>query len=240
MPRPAMWVGAALTLAVGFVGPSGPAAAGDENGRIMVRILSAVDIPEADETVLVNGTKVVGAKSDISVDSGPAAAFNYFLTRNLALELFCCLSHHEIEGAGTISSLRKVADTWIFTPALTLQYHFDGLGALKPYVGAGVQYFHFFDIDTGENVLGATSIEIDDSVGLVLQAGLNLSVGRGLFLNAEVRRVWTETTTTWRNASLLGGTDVTGDSELESWVVSAGMGYRFNFSDLFGDHVASQ
>ena len=67
----------------------------------------------------------------------PALTLSYFLSPNLAVELFCCFAKHEIDGKGTIANLGEIADTWIFPPALTLQYHFTSLGRLEPYVGAG-------------------------------------------------------------------------------------------------------
>jgi len=36
---------------------------------------------------------------------------------------------------------------------------------------------------------------------------------------------------TWRNNAALGGIDVTGDADVDPWIFSAGLGYRFN---LFG------
>ena len=69
---------------------------------------------------------------------------NYFLTQNWAVELFCCFSKLNIHDKGSFSGLGELADTWVFPPVVTPQYHFDGMGAFKPYVGAGVQYIHYF------------------------------------------------------------------------------------------------
>ena len=54
---------------------------------------------------------------------------------------------------------------------MTLQYHFDDMGGFKPYVGAGVQYIHFFD----ENSNLGGSLDIDDAFGFALQAGVDVS-----------------------------------------------------------------
>ena len=125
---------------------------------------------------------------------------------------------------------------WIkkFPPALTLQYHVNGMGAFKPYVGVGLQYINFFDTGAGDNLLGAQKVSIDDAVGFTLQAGLDLSLGNGWYLNADVKKTWLDTTVTWRNNAALGGLNVVGDADLDPWIFSGGLGYRFN---LFGPRM---
>jgi outer membrane protein len=148
--------------------------------------------------------------------------------------LFCCFSEHEVDGKGAIANLGEIADTWIFPPALTLQYHFTSLGRFEPYVGAGVQYIDFFDTGTGINRLGATSVSIDDAWGFTLQAGFDISLGNGWSLNADVNKTWLDTTITWHNNAALGGVNVVGDADLDPWIFSAGLGYRFDLGSIFG------
>jgi len=40
--------------------------------------------------------------------------------------------------ANTILGAGEIAETWIFPPTLTLQYHFTGMGNIKPSFDAGV------------------------------------------------------------------------------------------------------
>jgi outer membrane protein len=108
------------------------------------------------------------------------------------------------------------------------------LGALQPYVGVGLQYINFFDTGTGDNLLGAQKVSIDDAVGFTLQAGLDISLGNGWYLNADVKKTWLDTKVTWHNNAALGGLDVVGDADLDPWIFSGGLGYRFN---LFGPRV---
>lgn len=225
---------AAVGLAAGMIGAALPAAAGSEDGNFQIRVLGTVVDPDTDATVRAGGAVIPGADADVSTEVIPALTLGYFLNKNLAIELFCCFAKHEIDGEGTISNLREIADTWIFPPALTLQYHFTGMGAWQPYVGAGVQYINFFDTGTGDNVLGATSVDIDDAWGFTLQAGLDISLGNGWSLNADVKKTWLDTTITWHNNAALGGLDVVGDADLDPWIFSAGLGYRFNLGDIFG------
>ena len=95
-------------------------------------------------------------------------------------------------------------------------------------MGAGVQYIHFFN---ESSKLGpGTSFALDDGFGFTLQGGLDIAVGDGWYLNADVKKTWLGMD------HRSGGTGITADVDLDPLVVSAGFGYRFNLSDLLGGH----
>lgn len=215
------------------------ALAGSESGNVMVRVLGTVVAPDTDAEVSVNGAVLPGANADVSTEVIPALTLSYFFNKNVAIELFCCFAKHDVEGKGTLNALGDIADTWIFPPALTLQYHFDGMGSFKPYVGAGIQYIYFFDEGTGQNAVGATSVDIDDALGFTLQAGVDVAIGGGWYLNADVKKTWLNTDVTWHNAAAVGGADIRGDVDLDPWIFSAGLGYRFNLEDIFGSRESA-
>lgn len=211
-----------------------PAQAGDDNGNFMVRVLGSVVAPDTDvSSVAINGVAIPGADADVSTQVIPALTLSYFLDKNWALELFCCFTKHNVDGKGSLAPLGEIADSWIFPPVVTLQYHFDHMGGFKPYVGAGVEYMHFFSEGTGANLLNAASVDIDDAWGLALQAGVDVSLGNGWYLNADVKKVWLNTDVTWNN---IGGTgaNIVADVDIDPWIISAGVGYRFNLEDVFG------
>jgi outer membrane protein len=228
MKRTAGGALAALGLGLGLIGWALPAAAGSDDGNFQVRVLGTVVDPDTDATVRAGGITIPGANAEASTEVIPALTLSYFLSPNLAVELFCCFAKHEIDGKGTIANLGEIADTWIFPPALTLQYHFTSLGRLEPYVGAGVQYINFFDTGKGDNLLGATKVDIDPAWGLTLQAGVDISIGNGWSLNADVKKTFLDTEISWN------GTGVRADADLDPWIFSAGLGYRFNLGSIFG------
>lgn len=228
MNRFAIGALALLALAAVVGGTSRAATAGDEHGNFMIRGLVTGVLPDTDAAVFSGAARIPGANAEVSDEVIPATTLTYFFNDNLAVELFCCFAKHEVDGTGAIAGLGDIADTWIFPPALTAQYHFNTDGKFKPYVGAGLQYIVFFNEDTGSNALGATSVDIDDAVGFTLQAGLDISMGNGWSLNADVKKTWLDTEVHWN------GTGVRADVDLDPWIVSAGFGYRFNLSDIFG------
>ncbi len=226
-------LGLACAMIVSVSSAAMPANAGD----FMVRVLGTgvITKDEVNSLTTSGGTdlKSAGFGAEISDEFIPAATISYFFTKNVAVELFCCFATHTADLRGGLTG--EIADFWIFPPALTLQYHFTGLGNAKPYVGIGAQYIHFFDEKTGANTLGSSSVSIDDAFGFTLQAGLDLSIGRGWYLNIDAKKTWLNTEAHWRNATSggLGGQDVRADLDIDPLIVSAGIGYKFNLGDLF-------
>jgi outer membrane protein len=92
-----------------------------------------------------------------------------------------------------------------------------------------VQYIHFFD--GGQSDLGQ-KIKLDDAWGFALQGGVDVELGKGWYLNADVKKVWLDTDASW------GSTGYTAKVTVDPLIVSAGLGYRFNLSDLLGGRPA--
>ena len=216
-------MGAATALAL--VAAAGPAHAGSEAGNFMVRVQGTVVDPDSSATVKAGGSVIPGADAEVSTEVIPTLTLSYFLNKNIAVELFCCFAKLEAEGKGAINGA-DLGDFWVFPPALTLQYHFDNFGAFKPYVGAGVQYIHFFS-EGNSSLVGNPKIDLDDAFGFTLQAGIDVSIGSGWYLNADVKKTFIDTDASW------GATGITADVDIDPWIFSLGVGYRFNLEDVF-------
>ncbi len=217
-----------------------PAAAGNYQGDFLVRLQGTVVAPDASATVFAPGGALCWCvDADISTEFIPTFTLTYFLNKNIAAELFCCFAKFDVEGKGTAIAGNDLGDTWVFPPIVTLQYHFDSMGGFKPYVGAGVQYMAFFSEgkSASTSALGTTSMDLDNAFGFALQAGFDMEVGQGWYLNADVKKVWLDTEATWKNAA--GATVARADVDVDPWIFSVGLGYRFNLSDLFGSREAA-
>lgn len=99
-----------------------------------------------------------------------------------------------------------------------MQYHFSDLGIWKPYLGAGINYTHFFNEDAGSSV---TSAEYDDSVGLALQAGVDYAIDDHWQLNLDVKKIWINTDVAFSNGTIAA------DVDINPLLVGMGVGYRF-------------
>jgi outer membrane protein len=220
---------AAAALAAGMaLATVSTAFAGGKDGNFMVRIQGTVIDPDASAKVYDGGARMGGADAEVSTEVLPTMTLTYFFNKNLAVELLCCFAKLEAEGKGYIDGF-DLGDFWIFPPALTLQYHFDNFNGFKPYVGAGIQYIHFFS--EGRSDLGGR-IELDDAFGFTLQAGVDVELGDGWYLNADVKKTWIDTDASWK------GTDFTAKVDVDPWIYSVGIGYRFNLEDIFGGRSA--
>jgi outer membrane protein len=217
-----------MLLLLVSVSLAAPAHAGDYSGDTLLRIQGAVVVPDSGASVSASGTHIPGADAKVSTEAIPTLTITHFFTKNIAAELFCCFAKLNAEGKGAIRNT-DLGDFWAFPPILTLQYHFDPIAGFKPYVGAGVQYIHYFDGSRSD--LGG-KIDLDDSWGFALQGGVDMEIGHGWYLNADIKKVWLDTDANWKNTGVAAKVDV------DPLIISAGIGYRFNLADLLGGSPA--
>ncbi|MEQ1718431.1 MAG: OmpW family outer membrane protein [Hyphomicrobium sp.] len=226
-----MWKLGKTTLAVaalGVMAAVAPASAGNYSGDMLVRLQGTVVAPDSSATVFAPGGALVpGADAEISTEVIPTLTLTYFFSKNIAAELFCCFAKFDVEGKGALNGA-DLGDTWVFPPIVTLQYHFDSMNGFKPYVGAGIEYMAFFSEGNSTTLNAVTNI--DNAWGFALQAGFDLEIGNGMYLNADVKKVFLDTEADW-------GTGHRADVNIDPWIFSLGVGYRFNLSDIFGSRA---
>lgn len=156
---------------------------------------------------------------DLSINSKaiPDVDISYFFTPNWATELVLTVPQKQDIRAGgsNIGSLKHLP------PTLTGQYHFTGLGAFKPYLGAGVNYTRFSSVNFNPAVAAALQPSIDkSSVGLALQAGVDYAIGRNLVLNFDVKKLQIRT-------DVMSAGNRIGTLKVDPWLVGVGLGWRF-------------
>ncbi|WP_019593041.1 OmpW family protein [Thioalkalivibrio sp. ALM2T] len=166
--------------------------------------------PKSDNGDLMNGTHSV----DVGSSTRPSGNITYMMTDNLGLELLVAIPFkHDLSLSGA-----DIGSTRHLPPTLSLQYHFNTGTGVRPYVGAGINYTYFFDEDTSD-VLDA-DIDLDDSWGAAVQAGIDFAVDENWFVNAEVRWIDIDTDVS------LGG-DHLGTVNIDPWTFGMNVGYRF-------------
>lgn len=89
-----------------------------------------------------------------------------------------------------------------------------------------MNYTIFFEESTDADVegLGLTKLDLDDSIGPAAQIGADYEFGNGWLVNADVRYIDIDTEAT---LSGTGGEELETDVDIDPWVVSVGIGYRF-------------
>ena len=202
-------IAAAVLATLSLTGVAmGSAVAQESPWLVRVR---AVHLDTADKSDPVGG---VGASDRLTVSDKTIPEFDvsYFFTPNLAAELVLTYPQkHDVylDGAniGTFKHL---------PPSLLLQYHFTPDAPLKPYVGAGINYTTLSKVRL---LNGQASLE-HDSVGLVLQAGLDYAIDRQWSLNFDVKKAQI------RSDVMIGGAKAS-RVKVDPLMIGVGVGYRF-------------
>lgn len=204
---------AALALAVpGLAGAQSAPAKGDLIVTARVTSVSS----KADNAITTSAGAATGLNVDVGADVMPTLGFTYFLTDKLAVEAILGATQHEIRAQGGATDV-AVHKTWVLPPVVTLQYRPISSGAFSPYVGAGVNAMVFF---SGKDKNGF-KVDLDNALGLALQAGADVGINEQWTLNADVKKVFVKT-----DAKINGGA-LKSKVELDPWVVSVGLGRKF-------------
>lgn len=178
-----------------------PAAAQAENWMMRVRAIHIA--PDVDTSPTLAGL-------DVSNEWTPEIDFTYFVTPNIGMELILATQRHEVTLNG--ASLGKLNH---LPPTLMLQYHFQPTPSIKPYVGAGVNYTRFYNVDL-------PGLTVDkNSFGGALQMGVDIAVTKNGYVNLDVKKIWIGTT-----VKTAAGAKVT-DLDIDPVVWGIGYGFRF-------------
>lgn len=201
-----------------------------EAGDILVRgRVIAVDPREDSGTVKSSAVgPIAGSGAGLDSSIVPEVDFTYMITPAWGVELILASSSHDAKGTGSLAGVGKLFDARTLPPTLTLQYHFNSNGTVRPYIGAGLNYTLFFNEDATSTFKGVgggkANVELDDSWGLAANAGLDIAINKDWFVNADVKYIDMDTTATIRTNSL-GRLKV--DVDIDPWVYGIGIGRRF-------------
>ncbi|HVY03714.1 MAG TPA: OmpW family outer membrane protein [Caulobacterales bacterium] len=185
-----------------------PAFAGVEPGDFMVRGRLLGVVP--DESAATS----IGGSVDISSQAVPEVDFTYFVTKHVGIEVIAAVTPHDVRHTPTNTDLGEV---WLLPPTVTAQYHFNPDGKVKPYIGAGVNYTHFYNAKPG----ALSSVEYKDTWGWALQAGVDYQISDRWYLNADVKKIKIQPDVRFNNGA------VTAAVKIDPWVIGLGVGYKF-------------
>lgn len=135
--------------------------------------------PRSGNGALAGGTLPL----DIGSDVRPTFTGEYFVADGLGIEVLAALPfEHDIDvvGVGNVGSTRQLP------PTISLQYHFNHGGKVSPLIGVGLNYTTFFEERT-TGALAGTKLELDDSWGAALHAGVDFKVGARDAIRVDAR-----------------------------------------------------
>lgn len=203
-----------VCLAVLALGLAAPLAAQSGNGPWMVRI-RALSLTPADQSDAIPSLNVPADAITVSSKVFPEIDIVRFFGPHFAAELVLTYpQEHDVELSGT-----KIGTFKHLPPTLLAQYHLLPEGRVRPYVGAGVNLTLISDVDLNVPGVGALDLE-DSSVGWAVQAGADVALQEGFFLNADVKKVAI-------GSDVLAGSSAVSAVKVDPWLISVGLGLRF-------------
>ena len=214
----------AIALAALGVGLAASPAYALEKGDMMVRFGPATVMPNDD-----SGEVEPLANTGVEVEDGTSVAitFTYMFRDNLGFTVLGALPfEHDIKGEKDLDGV-DIATIEHLPPTFVAEYHFQPAAEVRPYVGAGINYTTFMDESADselEALVGDTDIDLDDSVGLAVMAGVDVDLNENWFFNASLWYIDIETDAKLETA---GAGDLEVNVDIDPWVVMVGVGTQF-------------
>ena len=125
----------------------------------------------------------------------------------------------EIDAAGALNGVGRLANVDYGPAALTLQYHPFRGERFDPYIGAGFAYM--LVTNTQDGVF--QNVEVENDIGAALQAGVNISMNDRYGVYVDVKKAFLTTQAT----GTFNGFDAVADVVMDPLVVSAGATLSF-------------
>lgn len=161
----------------------------------------------------------IGGDVDIDNSIVPELDITYFFQDQWAVELILGVTPHDVAAVGTAAGDIDLGDVTLLPPTLTVQYHFNPEGTVRPYAGAGINYTHFFD-ESLPSGSALSTIDYDASLGLAVQAGIDFDMGNDWFFNVDAKYIDINTDVTIDGA-------ITADVDIDPVIIGLGFGRRF-------------
>jgi outer membrane protein len=168
-----------------------------------------------------------GDAADIEFDGtiGYGLAANIFWGDRISTEF-------AISRVDTESTVRRRAvgnagaDLEMMPITAVLQFHFIPNGVIDPYIGAGAAYVLFDDVEDPDDLddLDFERIELDDDVGLALNAGVGIRLTPRLGITLDAKYVPLESSA---RAVFVTGPDTETTVDINPVIFSAGLTLRF-------------
>jgi outer membrane protein len=178
----------------------------------------------------ISAPALPGSKVDVDSSTRPVIMVTYGYTDNLSVQAGFGLPYkHELSGAGAISGTGNLGTFKALLPTVFGQYHFfEPKSMVRPYVGLGLTYAHFFDA-TGSGELTAmtnigsptpTTFKIDNKLALSGQIGVAVSFSDRWFADLNFTKTKLKTEMNFSSGQHQG-------LRLDPTTIGFGIGYKF-------------
>jgi outer membrane protein len=165
-------------------------------------------------------TGIGGKVKRISSSVVPELDVTYYFNNNIAMELILAVTPHKPKATNTILGTINLGKVTLLPPTLSLQYHFRDCERVRPYLGVGLNYTHFFNIKTGPV---ASKISYKNSIGPAFQVGTNIALNDNWVVNFDVKKVLIRT----QVAVIAGANVLKTKVRIDPMICGIGFGYCF-------------
>lgn len=204
-------------------------AAAQSAGQWTVMVGLSKSTPKVDSRD-ISAPTLPGSKVDVGSDTQPAIAATYGYTDNLSVQAGLGWPYkHELSGAGAIAGAGKLGSFKALLPTVFGQYRFfEPKAMVRPYVGLGLTYAHFFDATGSSQLTSVTNIgsttptafKVDDKFALSGQIGLAVSFSDRWFADLSFTKTKLKTEVKFSSGQHQ-------DIRLDPVTVGLGIGYKF-------------
>ena len=184
------------------------AAALAEQGDWLVRVGASVVDPKSDNLTLGPGTTL-----RIDEDTRPTFDVTYMLRDQIGIELLASTVWDHGLFVKTATGTTALGRVQHLPPTLSLQYHLNPDGRIRPYLGIGLNYTLIFNERP-------SALSVGNSVGPAAQVGLDFDVTRNWFVNLSARYIDIDADAHLGAANL-------GTVSVDPYVYGLHVGYRF-------------
>lgn len=194
------------TLITAIIAATAGHAMAYEAGDIVLRAGIANVSPDVSDNV-------AGGALQLDVDSSTQLGLTgtYFINPAFGVQLLAATPFkHDITAAGA-----DLGSTKQLPPTVTLQWYPNIGSTVHPYIGAGINYTVFFEDD-----IPGADLSLSNSVGLALEAGVDIDITDKIVLNAAVWKIDLNTDVSVNGAQL-------GELEIDPLAFMVGIGYKF-------------
>ncbi len=148
-----------------------------QQGAWLVRAGASVVDPKSNSLALGPGTML---QFDDALR--PSFEVTYMFRDNWGIELLASTfwTHDLLVRSPTGTT--RLGEVKHLPPTVSLKYHFNPEGRIRPYVGLGLNYTYMFDEEP-------EALRFDNSVGPAAQLGLDIGINEQWFLNVSARYI---------------------------------------------------
>lgn len=205
-----------------------------ESGDWVLRAgYASVNPNDSSSDLKFDGTAVADTGVSVNNNAQLGITASYMLAPHWGVEVLASTPfQHDIElkglGGAGIPDGTKLGSAKQLPPTISVQYYFaDANSQWQPYAGVGVNYTIFFDekvSGTANDALGAHNLNLDDSVGLAAEIGLDWAINKNWLVNVSV---WKADIKTDASVDLGDGTRVNTKVTIDPVVYMVAVGYKF-------------